>query len=846
MRTVSFLRLTSSRAWRATQLCVAGAALAACGGSDSPSEPTLRAPSGSLVMATGGLPSSLTATFLVRTADGKAYTVASGDTLENLTPGVVTVTPAQPSAPGVGRWVPFDVSYSVSITDNFVAAPTVQYAAAASIISVTTSGLPVDAVPLVRLTAPDGAIYSTSAGTPFVASLPGVWTAQGQSLLASQFGWVPSGSPVGRSVLPGDTAFISIAYVVSSGAVAVTATGLPNGVTPTFTVSRGAASYAVDGPGTVPDLSPGVWTIATSAFSVPGMRYTPAAPSRTVNITPGVRSEASFAFIGQPIVANLAVAGAYLTQAVQTFDGATPLIAGREALLRVFLTATETNQWRPTVRATLFRNGGAIQTVLLTATGSSVDTFVTEGNLAKSWNVRLDGALIAPGLSLLVEADPERLIREDVDVSDNVWPRGGTPQPITVQTVPVWKSVLVPVIVSPRDIPGNVTESNKDDYTSLVRRVMPIHEVNVAVRAPYTASVAELQSADGNRAWTSLLNEVNALRAAEGSAGEYWYGVVNVGYTSGVAGYGYVPGRTAIGWDRMPSATGIAAHEWGHNFGRQHAPCGSAGNSDSQYPFAGGVIGSSGWNSATDRLVAPTATDIMGYCGNQWVSAYNWTNALGYRTSTANAMQIPSQRAEASAGATDRLLVWGSITNGRVDVEPAFLLAGTAAAEQPLPGEEQSLRVEALDADGAILASVLTAAAAVDHATDDVRAFAVTLPLSPAQQAALASLRVRDLRQPLAVGRRARTAAAVAAAARALGAAEGSRTASIRTSRAAVDRLRVEWDTAQYPRAMVRDALTGRILAMPRASGSAIAWSQGAVDVILSDGVRSQTRRIQP
>ena len=64
---------------------------------------------------------------------------------------------------------------------------------------------------------------------------------------------------------------------------------------------------------------------------------------------------------------------------------------------------------------------------------------------------------------------------------------------------------------------------------------------------------------------------MNTLRSVEGAAANiHYYGVVKVGYGSGVAGYGYLPGRTAIGWDYLPSGDGVAAHEWGHNNGRRH------------------------------------------------------------------------------------------------------------------------------------------------------------------------------------------------------------------------------------------------------------------------------------
>ena len=78
----------------------------------------------------------------------------------------------------------------------------------------------------------------------------------------------------------------------------------------------------------------------------------------------------------------------------------------------------------------------------------------------------------------------------------------------------------------------------------------------------------------------SIVNQLAALRVAEGvSDSEYFYGVVHPDYTSGVAGVGFVGGQAALGWDVfIPDK--IAAHEIGHNWGRQHSPCGGPADPD--------------------------------------------------------------------------------------------------------------------------------------------------------------------------------------------------------------------------------------------------------------------------
>ena len=95
--------------------------------------------------------------------------------------------------------------------------------------------------------------------------------------------------------------------------------------------------------------------------------------------------------------------------------------------------------------------------------------------------------------------------------------------------------------------------------------------VDVSVGAQMVSSATNLTST--GTGWGRVLNELQAKRAADGVTDRYYFGLVNVSYTSGVAGLGFVRTPEAIGWD-LSSADQVLAHEEGHNFGRQHSPCG--------------------------------------------------------------------------------------------------------------------------------------------------------------------------------------------------------------------------------------------------------------------------------
>jgi len=328
-----------------------------------------------------------------------------------------------------------------------------------------------------------------------------------------------------------------------------------------------------------------------------------------------------------------------------------------------------------------------------------------------------------------------------------------------------------------------------------------------------------------------VLSEINALRAADGAASTvHYFGVVKAGYSSGVAGIAYVPGRAAVGWDALPSADRVAAHELGHNFSRPHTPCGVSG--DAAYPYSGGTTGVYGWNSITTALVAPSYTDIMGYCNNQWISDWTWTKVIEYRSTSGFAATM------ASAG--DGLLIWGRVTDGRVVLEPAFRIHA-----RPTPrASKSSHHVVLSNADGSPLVDVPIELQLVDHVRDHVeQQFAVVVPWSDALERAVARMSVVDVRSPFGSATRA-SASVVAAGASASPVAMPDPGVSVKVVSAS--RAEVAWNSLRYPMAMVRDSATGEILSFLRASGNGFAASGRTVDIVFSDGIRSETRRVTP
>jgi len=63
-------------------------------------------------------------------------------------------------------------------------------------------------------------------------------------------------------------------------------------------------------------------------------------------------------------------------------------------------------------------------------------------------------------------------------------------------------------------------------------------------------------------------------------------------------------------------------------------------------------------------------------------------------------------------------------------------------------------------------------------------------------------------------------------------------------ARRAAGAVALEWDPSVHPMIMVRDPDSGEILSFARGGKARIATAKGTLDLVVSDQVRSQTRRI--
>ncbi len=418
------------------------------------------------------------------------------------------------------------------------------------------------------------------------------------------------------------------------------------------------------------------------------------------------------------------VASAYLTQAVQSLENPVPLVAGKPALLRVFLTnGGVADARRPPVRATFYRNDRPVHTVDIPGRDEPLPDRPEEGDLAASSNAAIPAEVVRPGLEMVIEIDPGGMPDSVSDAGRRLPPDGhGLPPAgrrlppagrlaIEVTEVPPLDLTLVPFLWSPdpdrafADYAAGL--SSDDELFRMTRETLPVGDLRLNVREPVWTSI---KSEAKNT--ISILVEVYVVRILDGAQGHYM-GIIPASERVGVAA---IPGKYGV----SALNGNIIAHELGHNMNLGHAPCGGPSGVDPDYPYFDGTTGAWGYDVLSGSLVSPQNFDLMSYCSPDWISDFHFTKALIYRRSEDT--PVPAARA---ASATN-LLLWGEVNDlGELTLHPAFAVD----APPVLPETGGPYRLTGEDETGSTLFALSFGAAEIADADGSV--FAFVLPVRP-------------------------------------------------------------------------------------------------------------------
>lgn len=646
---------------------------------------------------------------------------------------------------------------------------------------------------------------------------------------------VPAGAVNGLvtvSAGPGDTASSASALNVVEPIV----------VTPqVYNVSTGAAvTVAGTGLAQVSGVTVNGSAAAISSLTATRLVFTPPAGVACGPIALLSASQPAVAAGAVVIGAGCAVrnAGVEFAQVMSqdAGDARQRLVPNKETWVRAFVVSEFAASPAPAIRAVGFNGATQLGSVNLVgpmtlpqlAPSSGVPQSMRD-NEALSYNAELPAAWIDTGLRLRIEIDPSQQF--GAAIATDITPAVGTDTTIDLVLVPLVSGANVPAMPNLADVLDEMTR----------RLPIPRDRMVVSLRAPYTL-ISVTDGVDTSTEWSSALSELESLRRSEAPAKQY-YGMSRPMVSSGIAGIGYVntvgsssPSMSSMGWDASRvSWRRTMIHEFGHNYSRRHAPCGSVANPDAGYPYAGGVLGPTPLFDSLTNDVIPSAgqTDIMGYCNGAWFSDYNLREAQRFLEARPQPVSITS----ASGMPSDVLIVSGVIDAGGVRFAPVRSARGAA----PLPGDGD--HVLRLTTRTGPVVQVPFEPVEVDHAPGELHFFVRVSDPGP-----LAGLEVMRRGQRLPVS----AADVMAAGLRAERGAASTATAAPADAGVAAailgNDLEVTWNpaAARFVTVTVVSGATRHTLAID-ARGGRVAVPQvsvplgGSIEVSLSDGLNART-----
>ncbi len=372
----------------------------------------------------------------------------------------------------------------------------------------------------------------------------------------------------------------------------------------------------------------------------------------------------------------------YLTQAVQSRKFPVPLVAGRPALLRVFVASPQASGEKiPPVRATFYHRGSGVYTAEIAAGAMPIPSEIDESALELSANSEIPGDVIRDGLEVVIEVDPDGTLSSGVGIVRRI-PESGR-MAVDVRDMPDFRLTVIPFLyeLDPDSAILEITADMANDpegseMLSVTRGLLPVGGMDVRRHDPVLTS-----SSSGFQ----LLIETETMRRMERGSG-YWMAMRSPVPIGGLLGVAFGVGSWSSFSVPLPRTV---AHELGHNMGLLHAPCGGAGGPDRLFPDHNGRIGSWGYDRQRGRLITPLAPDLMSYCRGGWIGDYHFSNSLRHRLD----VEPP---ASATAVPTRTVLVWGGVdADGDPFLDPSFIV--DAVPWVPPPGTEYRLRAQTVD-----------------------------------------------------------------------------------------------------------------------------------------------------
>ncbi|HEV8150980.1 MAG TPA: hypothetical protein VGP61_12405, partial [Gemmatimonadales bacterium] len=240
-----------------------------------------------------GIPAGGSVTLQLNGPGGYSHSLAGSELLTGLTPGTYQLqTPAVSFNGDQYQALP-------ELRDIVIAAPgsapvvaTVSYALASGRLVVAVSGVPAGANAAIQVTGPGFDRLLTRTDT-LTGLLPGSYTLSASALSAGGNSYAPAPASVSvvvsASLIP---AAAQVDYLLASGALQVTAGGIPAGSNANITVSGpNGFSQPLSGSQLLTNLAPGNYTVAAGSVLSGGQLYVPAPAQQSILVSAALTPE---------------------------------------------------------------------------------------------------------------------------------------------------------------------------------------------------------------------------------------------------------------------------------------------------------------------------------------------------------------------------------------------------------------------------------------------------------------------------------------------------------------------------------------------------------------------------
>lgn len=364
----------------------------------------------------------------------------------------------------------------------------------------------------------------------------------------------------------------------------------------------------------------------------------------------------TLAALSTPLAQNISIASvaAYQVMKVPLADNGQPgdrsvagvsgnplllsIVANRDAVVRVFVNPGASFKPSPVTARVKIQLAGPTGTMTrVFFAQKTVTTASSEGDLDSTINVKIPGSAMQPGATFGVvlnqtggDAAPA--------TSTARYPQDGTLAEMAVAGGGDVVHIKIVPFKYDADGSGRLPTTDDNQLKIIQNRFMqlyPTATVDLQVRDAVPWSTPIQGSGQGFDTALKFIGDLHGKDSA--TSDTYYYGMFSpTADFGGFCGGGCITGLSNLG---SPTSVGIGfpgdgsaetmAHEVGHAHGLDHAPFCGASSQMNYWPkdagHDGAHLGTWGYDSVNAKMVDPsTSTDLMSYCGNNWVSDFHY------------------------------------------------------------------------------------------------------------------------------------------------------------------------------------------------------------------------------